>query len=55
METVNESDGIWQCTFVGECSRVCPKSVDPAGAIQQYKLESAVERLKSFFLPRGGR
>jgi fumarate reductase iron-sulfur subunit len=55
METVNESDGIWQCTFVGECSRVCPKSVDPAGAIQQYKLESAVERLKSFFLPRGAK
>jgi fumarate reductase iron-sulfur subunit len=41
-------DGIWGCTFVGECTRVCPKHVDPAGAIQQYKLRAAwewVERL----------
>jgi fumarate reductase iron-sulfur subunit len=29
-------DGIWGCTFVGECTRVCPKHVDPASAIQQY-------------------
>ena len=33
-------DGIWDCTFVGECSAVCPKNVDPAAAIQQAKVES---------------
>ena len=32
------ADGIWGCTFVGECTKVCPKHVDPAGAIQRYKL-----------------
>jgi fumarate reductase iron-sulfur subunit len=46
-------EGIWGCTFVGECTRVCPKHVDPAGAIQQYKLKAVVEWLKSFVLPRG--
>jgi len=46
-------DGIWGCTFVGECTRVCPKHVDPAGAIQQYKLAAVVSWLKSFVLPRG--
>ncbi len=46
-------DGIWGCTFVGECTRVCPKHVDPAGAIQQYKLKAAMEWLKSLVLPRG--
>lgn len=34
---LNESNGIWPCTFVGYCSEVCPKHVDPAGAIQQSK------------------
>jgi fumarate reductase iron-sulfur subunit len=42
--------GIWECTFVGECSEVCPKHVDPARAIQQYKLTSALHWL----LPRAG-
>src|SRR5262249_3073766 len=34
-------EAIWGCTIVGECARVCPKHVDPAGAIQQYKLKAA--------------
>ena len=34
-----EHEGIWGCTFVGECTKVCPKHVDPAGAIQRYKLQ----------------
>jgi succinate dehydrogenase iron-sulfur subunit len=36
-ETVSSTEGIWECTFIGECSRVCPANVDPAGAIQQAK------------------
>ena len=55
LEICSERDGIWQCTFVGECTKVCPKNVDPAGAIQQYKLSSAAHWLKSLLLPWGGR
>ena len=50
---LSEDDGIWGCTFVGECTKVCPKNVDPAGAIQRYKLTAAVETVKAFFMPRG--
>ena len=53
MEVLSEHEGIWGCTFVGECTKVCPKHVDPAGAIQRYKLTAAVEAMKSFFMPRG--
>jgi fumarate reductase iron-sulfur subunit len=45
-------DGIWGCTFVGECTRVCPKHVDPAGAIQQYKIQSALGWVKALVRPR---
>ena len=51
MEICNGSGGIWQCTFVGECSEVCPKNVDPSGAIQRYKLDSALAHLKSLLPP----
>jgi fumarate reductase iron-sulfur subunit len=53
MEVLSEHEGIWGCTFVGECTKVCPKHVDPAGAIQRYKLTAAMDSMKSFFLPRG--
>lgn len=36
---LNKEDGIWPCTFVGYCSEVCPKHVDPAGAVQQVKAQ----------------
>ena len=42
---------MWGCTFVGECTRVCPKHVDPAGAIQRYKLKAAQENVKAVLLP----
>ena len=51
---VASHDGIWACSFVGACSQVCPKDVDPAGAIQQVKFSSAVDYLTSF-LPGGKR
>src|SRR5918995_1921779 len=51
LEVLSEHEGIWGCTFVGECTKVCPKNVDPAGAIQQYKLKAAVSWLKGFFMP----
>ncbi len=55
MEILNEHEGLWGCTFVGECTKVCPKNVDPAGAIQLYKMASATDWLKSFLLPWGAR
>ena len=55
LEVLSEHDGIWGCTFVGECTEVCPKHVDPAGAIQRYKLTAALAGLKSFVLPRSAR
>src|SRR5579885_461268 len=51
-ETVASSEGIWECTFIGECSRVCPKHVDPAGAIQQAKVSNTQDWWLSFVLPR---
>ena len=53
MEVLSTHPGIWGCTFVGECTKVCPKNVDPAGAIQRYKLTAAVASMKAFFMPRG--
>lgn len=44
-DTVASDDGVWECTFVGECSEVCPKHVDPAGAIQQLKLSGSADWL----------
>src|SRR5438874_6588992 len=51
MDVLAQHEGIWGCTFVGECTQVCPKHVDPAGAIQQYKLTATIERFKSFLMP----
>ncbi|MBV8476693.1 MAG: succinate dehydrogenase iron-sulfur subunit [Acidobacteria bacterium] len=45
-------DGIWGCTFVGECTRVCPQHVDPAGAIQQYKVGSALAWFEGLIMPK---
>jgi fumarate reductase iron-sulfur subunit len=38
---LNSEQGVWGCTFVGECSSVCPKGVDPAKAINSAKMPSA--------------
>ena len=52
LDVLIEHEGVWGCTFVGECTTVCPKHVDPAGAIQRYKLKAAKENVKAFVLPR---
>jgi fumarate reductase iron-sulfur subunit len=51
LDILSQHEGIWACTFVGDCTTVCPKDVDPAGAIQQYKLTSTREWFKSFLMP----
>jgi fumarate reductase iron-sulfur subunit len=48
-EVIASHEAIWQCTFVGECSEVCPKHVDPAAAIQQAK----VANMMSLVMPWG--
>ncbi len=55
LDELSQDHGIWACTFVGECSVVCPKDVDPAGAIQRYKVTATAEWFKSLLLPRGKR
>jgi succinate dehydrogenase iron-sulfur subunit len=55
LTVLSQPEGVWGCTFVGECSRACPKGVDPAGAIQRYKLTAATEAVKSLLMPWGKR
>ena len=55
LAVLQHPEGIWGCTFVGECTRVCPKHVDPAGAIQRYKITALTEWAKSTLLPWGGK
>jgi fumarate reductase iron-sulfur subunit len=54
-QMISSSEGVWECTFVGQCSVVCPKHVDPAAAIQQAKVENTMEWYKSVLLPWGKR
>lgn len=53
LKILSDHAGIWGCTFVGECTQVCPKHVDPAGAIQQFKLTGALDAVRSLLLPWG--
>ena len=55
LDELSQDDGIFECTLVGECSEVCPKHVDPAGAIQRYKVSAATEWWKSLLMPWGNR
>ena len=43
LDILADHDGVWNCSFVGACSEVCPKSVDPAAALQQMKIDGAKE------------
>lgn len=45
MPIVNAEHGVWGCTFVGYCSEVCPKAVDPAAAINRDKVASTLDYL----------
>lgn len=47
--------GIWDCTFVGECSVVCPKHVDPAAAIQRTKVSTTTRGMLAAVWPHQGR
>lgn len=55
LDILSGHDGIWGCTFVGECTKVCPKHVDPAGAIQRYKLAAVKAWFLSWIMPRSAK
>ena len=50
---IASTEGIWECTYIGECSVVCPKDVDPAAAIQRNKVATTGGWFKSVLLPWG--
>ena len=50
-DVVASNEGIWECSFVGACSEVCPEHVDPAGAIQQTKIASTVDYFFGLLTP----
>jgi len=54
-EILGSEEGVWSCTFVGECTSVCPKNVDPAAAIQQAKVEAVKYWFKKLFTPLAGK
>lgn len=43
---LNASHSLFNCHYVAECSRVCPKGVDPARAIQMMKRDLILASLK---------
>ena len=50
-EVIASNEGVWECSFVGACSEVCPKHVDPAGALQQVKVASTIDWYKEHLMP----
>ena len=52
-EIIGSHEGIWECTFVGECSQVCPKNVDPAAGIQRSKVRLTQDYFLSMIWPWG--
>ncbi len=42
-DVLNSHEGVWSCSYANECSEVCPKSVDPAAAVNRSKLVSAMQ------------
>ncbi|MFW7523550.1 succinate dehydrogenase/fumarate reductase iron-sulfur subunit [Vibrio ostreicida] len=51
MPLINGEHGAWGCTFVGYCSDVCPKNVDPAAAVNQGKVHSSLDFVIAMFKP----
>jgi fumarate reductase iron-sulfur subunit len=50
-EVIATQEGVWECNFVGACSDVCPKHVDPASALQQVKVASTIDWYKEHLMP----
>jgi fumarate reductase iron-sulfur subunit len=50
-EVIAADEGVWECSFVCACSEVCPKHVDPAGALQQVKIASTLDWFREHLMP----
>ncbi len=50
-EEIAATEGVWECSFAGACSEVCPKHVDPAAALQQVKIASTIDWYKEHLMP----
>lgn len=50
-QEVASNEGVWECSFVGACSEVCPEHVDPAGALQQVKIRSTLDWYQEHLMP----
>ncbi|NNJ83451.1 MAG: succinate dehydrogenase/fumarate reductase iron-sulfur subunit [Gammaproteobacteria bacterium] len=51
MKVTATNIGVWECSFVGACSEVCPGHVDPASSLQQMKIASTVDWYKKRLMP----
>jgi len=51
-EIMRGEGGVFSCSYANECAEVCPKNVDPAGAIQQAKLANVLSWARSFVVRR---
>jgi succinate dehydrogenase / fumarate reductase iron-sulfur subunit len=49
LEIVDGDEGTSRCHFVGECTEVCPKGVDPSFAIQRLRMQGVKYELGKFF------
>ena len=54
-EVTATPEGVWECTFVGACSEVCPAHVDPASSLQQMKVNSSLDWFKDKLMPWGSK
>ena len=50
-QEIAATEGVWECSFAGACSEVCPEHVDPASALQQVKIVSTVDWYKEHLMP----
>ncbi len=51
LQAMAGSAGLSECTYVGECTVVCPKHVDPAAAIQRSKIAATADWYSSILMP----
>lgn len=44
LDLVTEADGVDRCRYIYGCTAVCPKGLDPAGAIRQLRTRGTTDR-----------
>jgi fumarate reductase iron-sulfur subunit len=46
VNSMSQKNGVFECSYIGECSAACPKNVDPAGALQKLKVMGVLNVIK---------